>query len=111
MVRQSDVVVVPYGNSDQVSSGVITEAIGAGRPIVSTRFPYSEEMVDGASGVVVEHDPRSIADGIRTLLEDPVAYRRAARTAFQTSQELAWPSVAGQYARLVHTLSRSRATA
>lgn len=111
MVRQSDIVVVPYGNSDQVSSGVITEAIGAGRPIVSTRFPYSEEMVDAASGVVVDHDSSSIAHGIRTLLEDSVAYRRAARTAFQTSQELAWPNVAKRYSRLVHSLTASRATA
>jgi glycosyltransferase involved in cell wall biosynthesis len=111
MVRQADLVVVPYGNSDQVSSGVITEAIGAGRPVVSTRFPYAEEMVGSGPGIVVDHDPASLAAGIHRLLDDTVAYRRAARAASQLSADLSWSSVGRQYARLIRQLVPSRVTA
>lgn len=111
MVRNADLVVVPYGNSDQVSSGVITEAIGAGRPVVSTRFPYSEEMLGSGAGAVVDHDPSSLADGIRSLLTDSVAYRRAALAASQRSRDLSWRSVGHRYARLIHQLAPTRATA
>lgn len=111
MVRQADLVLVPYGNSDQVSSGVITEAIGAGRPVVSTRFPYAEEMLGAGAGVVVDHDPGSLAAGVHHLLDDSVAYRRAARAAAQLSEDLSWSNVARRYARLLHQRTPSAATA
>lgn len=111
MVRQSDIVLVPYGNSDQVSSGVITEAIGAGRPVISTRFPYAEEMLATGAGIVVDHDPASLASGVNQLLDDTVAYRRAARAASQLSGDLSWANVGRRYARLLHQIAPARATA
>ena len=38
MVRKSHAAVIPYDNEDQVTSGVVTDAIAAGRPVVAT-FP------------------------------------------------------------------------
>lgn len=111
LVRQADLVLVPYGNSDQVSSGVITEAIGAGRPVVSTRFPYADEMLATGAGVVVDHDPSSLATGMHQLLDDAVAYRRAARAASELSADLSWRNVGRRYARLFHQIALSRATA
>lgn len=111
MVRRADLVLVPYGNSDQVSSGVITEAIGAGRPIVSTRFPYAEEVLASGAGIVVDHDPSSLAAGVHQLLDDTVSYRRAARSASQQSGDLSWANVGRRYARLLHQIAPSRATA
>lgn len=110
-VRRSDVVVVPYDNHDQVSSGVVTEAVGLGRPVVATRFPYSEEVVGQGAGIVVEHDAESLAAAIRSLLEDPVSYERAARKAAQLSSKLSWPRVAKEYSRLIQGLAPAFATA
>jgi len=111
LVRRSDVVVVPYDNRDQVSSGVITEAAGMGRPVVATKFPYSEEVLATGAGVLVDHDPRSMADAIRALVEHPIAYRRAAREAAKLSRELSWKSVALEYSQLIHGLAPAAATA
>jgi len=111
LVRRSDVVVVPYDNHDQVSSGVITEAVGLARPVVATRFPHSEEILAPGAGVVVDHDPESLAAGIRLLLEDPMAYRRACQAATDLSDDLSWGSVAREYSQLIHSLSPAVATA
>ena len=37
--------VIPYDNEDQVTSGVVTDAIAAGRPVVATRFPHAAELL------------------------------------------------------------------
>lgn len=111
LVRRSDLVIVPYDNDDQVSSGVITEAIGLARPLVATRFPYSEEMLDSGGGLVVAHDEKAIADGIRRMIEDPIAYRRASMVAEEKSAELSWTRVAAQHSRLIRRLSTTLATA
>ena len=110
LVKGSDVVVVPYDNRDQVSSGVITEAVGMGRPVVATNFPYSEEVLAKGAGIVVDHDPHAIADAIRALVDDPIAYRRAAREAARLSEELSWESVAHEYSRLIQGLAPAAAT-
>ncbi|MFZ0013878.1 MAG: glycosyltransferase [Acidimicrobiia bacterium] len=111
MVRHADLVVVPYDNDDQVSSGVITEALGMGRPVVATRFPYAVELLGGGAGMVVNHDSDDLASAIRTLLEDPITYRRAARAAGEESKRLGWGPVARSYSRLIHELSPALATA
>lgn len=111
LVSRSDVVVVPYDNQDQVSSGVITEAMGIGRPVVATRFPYSEELLAPGPGLIVDHDPESLAAAIRTLVEDPVSYRAAAEAATRLSSRLSWSSVAERYLRLIRELAPAFATA
>jgi glycosyltransferase involved in cell wall biosynthesis len=111
LVRRCDLVIVPYDNDDQVSSGVITEAVGLGRPVVATRFPYSEELLGSGAGVIVDHNAGSIAAAIRGLIEDPIAYRRAVRAASDISEELSWTSIAGQYSRLIHGVAPVLATA
>ena len=111
MARRSDVVVVPYDNNDQISSGVITEAIGIGRPVVATRFPYSEEVLGSGAGVVVEHQPDEIASAIRGLLEDPISYRRAVRESTRISEGLNWGLVGRKYSRLIRDLAPTAATA
>ncbi|MGH3650903.1 MAG: glycosyltransferase, partial [Acidimicrobiia bacterium] len=111
MVRRSDVVVVPYDNHDQVSSGVITEAVGMARPVVATKFPYAVELLGNGAGLAVDHDVHSVARGIRELVEDPISYRHAAREAALKSAELSWGTVAERYSRLIHSLGPARATA
>ena len=39
VVRDADVVLLPYDSREQVTSGVLTEAVVAGKPVISTSFP------------------------------------------------------------------------
>lgn len=111
LVRSSDLVVVPYDNADQVSSGVITEAVGVGRPVVATRFPFAEEMLGGGAGTVVDHDPVALSESILRYLTDSIHYREAVRHATELSSELSWPTVAGKLAGLIRRFASPAATA
>jgi glycosyltransferase involved in cell wall biosynthesis len=111
MLAQAHLVVVPYDNSDQVSSGVITDAIGAGRPVVATRFPFASEMLDSGAGLAVAHGVESLAAGIRHFVESPQRYSQAAAAAAAAGRHLSWSSVADQFADLIRRQAIQRATA
>ncbi|NEC93158.1 glycosyltransferase, partial [Streptomyces sp. SID12501] len=62
VVRRADVVLLPYDSSEQVTSGVLAEAVAAGRPVVSTRFPHAVELLSGGEVLLVpRRDPTAIA--------------------------------------------------
>jgi glycosyltransferase involved in cell wall biosynthesis len=104
MVRKSHVVVIPYDNTDQVTSGVVTDAIAAGRPVVATRFPHAQELVEPGLGPVVAHDSTALAEGVRSLVEDSADYDRAARSAAAKGRDLSWTSGAIRYAEFIRSL-------
>ncbi len=41
LVAAADVVLLPYDSTEQVTSGVLIEAVAAGKPVVATRFPHA----------------------------------------------------------------------
>ena len=58
LVRSADVVLLPYDSTEQVTSGVLIEAVAAGKPVVATRFPHAAEVLAGGAGLLVPHgDP------------------------------------------------------
>ena len=53
LVQRADVVLLPYDSREQVTSGVLIEAVAAGRPVVSTAFPHAIELLADETGIVV----------------------------------------------------------
>ena len=54
--------VLPYDSADQVTSGVLVDAVAAGRPVVSTAFPHAVELLASGAGLVVpQRDPGALA--------------------------------------------------
>lgn len=104
LVETSHVVVLPYRNDDQVTSGVLTDAVAAARPVVTTRFPHAIELIETGAGVVVDHDSAAIADGLRTLMESTHLFDSAVRAAAARSPDLSWRSGAVRYAEFIRSL-------
>ena len=99
-------VLLPYDSVDQVTSGVLIEAVAAGKPVVATRFPHAVELLGDGAGMVVPHrDPAAIAAALRTVLtQRDVAARRWREAAAPTAPQLLWPAVADQYRALASEL-------
>lgn len=110
LIRSADVVVLPYDSLEQVTSGVLAEAVGAGIPVVATAFPHAVELLtDGPGLLVPRKDPAALAHAIRRILTDPGMAARLARPRIPT---LYWPAVAARYEALAERLvSGSRAVA
>jgi glycosyltransferase involved in cell wall biosynthesis len=110
LVREADIVLLPYRSREQVVSGVLVEALAAGRPVIATRFPHAIELLGEGSGILVPHDdPAAIAAAIRLLLTRPAFAARARAVARKQAQSLAWEAVGKQYVDLaVGVLRNSR---
>jgi glycosyltransferase involved in cell wall biosynthesis len=112
LVAAADVVLIPYDSTDQVTSGVLIEAIAAGRPVVSTRFPHAVELLGGGLGILVAHgDPVAMADALRTVLTSGEASARMRHLAAEAAPSLQWPAVAQTYRELIAGLVRAAAAA
>jgi len=71
-VRQSDLVVLPYESTEQVTSGVLVEALAAGKPVIATAFPHAVELLGTGAGIVVPHnDPMALTAALRTVFTHP----------------------------------------
>jgi len=100
-LQATDVYICPYVNVDQLSSGTVTYALGAGRAIVSTPFYYATEVLAEGRGLLCKFkDPGSITESIRQLLENPGQRASIEKLAYEYGQDMTWPKVASKYASL-----------
>ncbi len=101
LVRSADVVLLPYDSTEQVTSGVLIEAVAAGKPVVATQFPHAREMLAGGAGLLVPHrDPAAIAAALRSVIMRGDVMTRMAAAAAATAPRLLWPVIADQYREL-----------
>ena len=110
LIRSADVVVLPYDSTEQVTSGVLIEAVGAGVPVVATEFPHAVELLADGPGLLVPHQaPEAMAAAIRHVLSTPDTARTGGLAGGPT---LRWPAVAARYHALATRLvQRASATA
>ncbi|BDX33513.1 glycosyl transferase family 1 [Mycobacterium antarcticum] len=105
LAQSSAVVVLPYDSTDQVTSGVLVDAIATGRPVVATAFPHAVELLGSGAGVVVDHDDSdALVEALHRVLTQPDAAAAMAAEAARLAPAMAWPIVAGAYLRLARTL-------
>ena len=50
LIQSAAVVVLPYDSTEQVTSGVLVDAIASGRPVVATAFPHALELLESGAG-------------------------------------------------------------
>jgi len=101
LIASASVVVLPYDSPDQVTSGVLVDAVAAGRPVVATAFPHARELLASGAGLVVpRRDPVALANALRRVLTEPGLADAMAAEARRLAPALAWPAVASRYAAL-----------
>ena len=110
LISESTMVILPYDSPDQVTSGVLVDAIAAGRPVIATAFPHAVELLSSGAGLVVpRRDPEALADAIREVLTTPGLVNSMAAEARRLAPDLSWPVIASRYAALGEELLDNRA--
>jgi glycosyltransferase involved in cell wall biosynthesis len=105
----ADVVVTPYHNREQIVSGVLSYALGAGKAIVSTPYWYAEEMLsDGRGRLVPFRDAEATAAAISGLLDDDVERNAMRKRAYVSSRAMVWREVADRYYKLFRDVRKKR---
>ena len=112
LIGGADVVLLPYDSLEQVTSGVLIEAVAAGKPVVSTCFPHAVELLGGGAGLLVgRQDPAGIAHALQRMLTEPGLSARMSRCSADLAPHLLWPAVARSYRELASSLTVQRAGA
>jgi len=108
LIQSVDLVVLPYDSHDQATSGVLVDAIAAGRPVVATAFPHARELLTSGAGSVVGHeDPVALAEALRNVLTLPELLDGMAAEARAIASSLSWLTVATEYQRVSLSLLES----
>jgi glycosyltransferase involved in cell wall biosynthesis len=105
----ADLCVTPYLNREQIVSGVLSYALGAGKAIVSTSFRYAEEMLaDGRGRLVPFRDSEAIATEITDLLSNDVERQAMRKQAYTFARNMVWSDVGAQYLGLFRDARHER---
>lgn len=112
LIQQATVVVLPYDSRDQVTSGVLVDAVAAGVPVIATAFPHAIELLSSGAGIVVPHgNAGALAYAIRRVLTEPGLAAEMAAEAARLAPGLSWGAVAYDYAGLADDLCSTTAAA
>jgi glycosyltransferase involved in cell wall biosynthesis len=88
-----------YGNS-------AAEAVAAGVPVLLTDGCGIAPQIDGRAGMAVPVGVSSLARGMQTMMEDPVALDRLTRQRSAVLDELSWDEPLAQTEELYETVLR-----
>ena len=96
----ADIYITPYLNPEQITSGTLAYALGAGKAVISTPYRYAQELLADGRGILVPwNDPPAIATEIIGLLDDPQKRLELRRRAAAHGRAMLWPAVAHAYLR------------
>src|SRR2546430_7214342 len=101
----TDVYVTPYLDLNQITSGTLAYALGAGKAIVSTRYLHAAEALANGRGILVDvRDSDSLARSVGAILDDPAFKRELEVRAYEYGTGMAWPNVGQRVLALTREL-------
>jgi len=107
-LEAADIFVTPYPNLDQIVSGTLSYAMGAGRAIISTPYAYARELLaDGRGILVAPGSPADLAGALSQVLDDHELRAALGRRAYEHSRRMVWSAVGGEYRRLFGQVAAS----
>ena len=108
LINSVSCVVLPYDSIDQITSGVLVDALSARRPVIATAFPHAEELLGGEAGMVVPHrDPVALASAIRSVVTEENRLESMFNATADIARQHRWTVVASQYLEYGSQLVRS----
>lgn len=97
-IGAADVYLTPYQNEQQIVSGTLAYAFGAGKAVVSTPYWHATELLAGGRGVLVPFgDGDAIAREVCALLRDEPRRLAMRQEAHRAGREMVWSRAAGRY--------------
>ncbi len=97
-LKATDVYIYSALDKNQIVSGTLAYAMGAGKAIIATPSLYAKEVLADDRGIVVKYrDTKSMEGAIKSLLEDRVLKNKLEKNVYAFSRKMTWPNVATNY--------------
>ena len=108
----ADIYVTPYLNREQIVSGTLAYALGAGKATISTPYWYAEEMLaDGRGRLVPFKNSEALAEQVVDLLDNEMDRHAMRKRAYTFCRSMVWKEVARSYLNEFSRVKRERALA
>ena len=97
-LKSTDVYLCSNLNPNQITSGTLVYALGAGRAAISTPFLHAKDIITSERGILVNFkDKNSISDAILKILSNPALKELMEKNAYSYTRHMTWPNVALSY--------------
>ena len=108
-IGSADIYVTPYLGPEQITSGTLAYAVGAGKAVVSTPYWYAEEtLADERGRLVPFKDPDALAREVTDLLDNEQERHAMRIRAYEFARGMVWENVASEYIRLAREATEER---
>lgn len=109
LITSADIVLLPYDSVEQVTSGVLVEALVAGVPIIATNFPHAREVLSDHGGILVKQkDALAIALGIKAILSSSNRANAMRQRLRRKGQSFLWPAIGSKYLEIAQELASDK---
>lgn len=97
-LRATDIYITPYLDPQQIASGTLSYAVGAGKVSISTPYLYAKEVVNGNRGILVPfRNSPAITDAILQITNDKNYKQALEQEAYRYGRFMTWSAVALSY--------------
>ncbi len=101
LLAATDVYITPYLDPQQITSGTLSYAIGAGKACISTEYVYAKNILANGRGTLVPfRDKDAIAGAIADLYNKPEKRHNKELKAQALRKEMQWSNVAKKHSSL-----------
>src|SRR5437660_5961603 len=105
MLLATDVYVTPYLDPNQITSGTLSYALGAGKAVVSTPYLHAKEALAEDRGLLVDfRAPDQFAESINRILDDPKLKQRLEKNAYRYANQATWPKTGQRFLDVMQEL-------
>lgn len=93
-----DIYITPYLKPNQITSGTLAYAVGAGKAVISTPYWYAEELLAEGRGTLVPfRDVYELAKAVISIENNPNARKEMGEKALEFGQSMLWSEVGTKY--------------
>ncbi|HAC73788.1 MAG TPA: glycosyl transferase, partial [Porphyromonadaceae bacterium] len=104
-LRACDIYITPYNNKEQITSGTLAYAVGAGAAVLSTPYWHAEELLaDGRGRLFDFKKPEQLSDILNELLDHPEKMNALREKAYNYGIQLRWPTIGKRYLKLLNAV-------
>lgn len=97
-LKATDIYMSASLNPNQAVSGTLSYGLGAGRPVISTKFAQAQEDITPQTGRLVDFKkPEEFTQAILELLNHDDQRQLMAKNAYVYTRNMTWPNVAIRY--------------
>ena len=106
-LQATDIYLSPYISPNQISSGTLVYALGAGRAVISTPYLHAQDVLAEERGLFCKFkDSNSIAACMDKLLDENLRKTMQIK-AYNYSRRFVWANVAKEYLKLFNQLIKN----